>query len=107
MTDFLTSLSFSASGGTKLGHVTGGRDDHPDNAASEGHPGGSITGRGRSGSFSREMQQGATVTMALNRWRQGWAVKEGDSVPVYRCKEETWKLPHFVTTGIWNNTLNP
>ena len=25
---------------------------------------------------SQEMQQGATVTMALNRWRQGWAIKE-------------------------------
>lgn len=38
---------------------------------------------------SQEMQQGATVTMALNRWRQGWAIKEeGESLPTYRFKEK-------------------
>lgn len=33
---------------------------------------------------SQEMQQGATVTMALNRWRQGRGEHEdGESVPPY------------------------
>lgn len=56
---------------------------------------------------SQEMQQGATVTMALNRWRQGWAVKEeGDSVPVYRCKEKRrTSLCHNWHLEL--NTLNP
>lgn len=48
----LTVLVLSASGGTKLGHVTGRWNDHPDNTSIRSHSGGGITGRGRSGSFS-------------------------------------------------------
>lgn len=52
MTLILYYRVFSASGGTKLGHVTRRRDDHPDDASFGGHAGSGIIGRGRGGSFS-------------------------------------------------------
>lgn len=48
----LTVLVLSASGGTKLGHITGRWNDHPDDTSIRGHSGSGIAGRSRSGSFS-------------------------------------------------------
>lgn len=54
---------------------------------------------------SQEMQQGATVTMALNRWRQGWGSKWGWWIGPYLRVVKRDVVPQSVTNGVWSLTL--
>lgn len=51
---------------------------------------------------SQEMQQGATVTMALNRWRQGWGINEdGGPILKEKCRASVCYHWHFTLSAPW------